>query len=447
VFVQEIPESVKDYIINAVKSVEKKLGRKLDVLIISDKSDKTSYRFRMPKNYKQIFINTNSVSQIESTLKPYLDKIVGIVCRGEKNLLYFQKIIPQVPYLETPTPESIDWSTNKILMRRRLRHFEKKLAPKYLVVDDYSEATLKKIKTKVGYPCIVKPTGLAASVLVQVCFYQEEAEQALKLSFRKLKSVYRAKGYLGVPSIIVEQFMEGSMYSTDIYVNSRGTMYATPLVKITTGYSVGLKDFFGYKQITPTKLTSHKEQRAIAVAKQSVEALGLRSTTAHVELMKTDEGWKIIETGARTGGFRDFLYSEAYNLDHSQNDILIRLPMRPVIPRHQRKHACVMKIYPKTEGKIASFIGLRKIQRLESVLRVDQNRKVGDKAVFARNGGGSIFNIYLSNKDRSDLLADMRRVEKFLEIEVKKSTIESEKSVVERFKPSDILEAEQNPVK
>jgi hypothetical protein len=38
--------------------------------------------------------------------------------------------------------------------------------------------------------------------------------------------------------------------------------------------------------------------------------------------------------------------------------------------------------------------------------------------VFARNGGRSIFNVFLYNADRSRLLADIRRLEKLVKIKV-----------------------------
>ena len=47
------------------------------------------------------------------------------------------------------------------------------------------------------------------------------------------------------------------------------------------------------------------------------------------------------------------------------------------------------------------------------------HKKVGDKAIFARNGGRSIFNLYMHNSDRAKLLADIRRVEQLVKIKIK----------------------------
>ena len=49
---------------------------------------------------------------------------------------------------------------------------------------------------------------------------------------------------------------------------------------------------------------------------------------------------------------------------------------------------------------------------------IEVNKKVGDRAVFARNGGRSVFNLFMYNTDRSNLLADIRRVEKLVHIKI-----------------------------
>ena len=78
-----------------------------------------------------------------------------------------------------------------------------------------------------------------------------------------------------------------------------------------------------------------------------------------------------------------------------------------------------MKFFSKKEGVLTSILGLKKIQSLDSYHSVAINKKVGDRAVFAKNGGKSVFNLFMYNVDRAKLLADIRRVEKLIEIKVK----------------------------
>lgn len=405
----------------AIDELSKILDRKIKVLVVVDKRDKKAIKAKYPASYDVIKVNTSSVIQLEKALKPYQDKLLTAVCRGDKNIPYFEEIIPFIPYLATPTQESLIWSTNKILMRRRLRSYNKRLSPAYTVVTDSSKEAIDKIEKKVGYPVVVKPAGLGASVLVSVCYHREELTKTLRVSLRRVKSIYKKRGYVTEPKILVEQFMEGEMYSTDVYVNSRGTMYTTPLVYVQTNFKLGGDDFYGYRQMTPVMMKSYKHQVAFDVAKDAVMALGLRNITSHVELMKTPSGWKVIELGPRVGGFRDFLYGQSYGINHSLNDLLIRLPMRPIIPRKHNGYSVVMKFYAGEEGTLESIKGINKIKDIESYKRHDQKVHKGEKAIFSRNGGAGVMDVYMFNKKRSSLLADIRRLEQSLEFIVQRT--------------------------
>ena len=77
-----------------------------------------------------------------------------------------------------------------------------------------------------------------------------------------------------------------------------------------------------------------------------------------------------------------------------------------------------MKWYAPKEGVITEMRGLKKIEQLDSFHHIDMNKKIGDRFIFARNGGRSVFNLFMYNTDRSKLLADIRRVEQLVEIKV-----------------------------
>jgi len=287
-------------------------------------------------------------------------------------------------------------------------------------VQDASKKTIKEITERFNLPVVIKPTGLAQSLLVSICYHEEELEKNLRKAFSKIKKLntgYKDKDI--TPVMLVEEFMDGDMYSVDGYVNSRGTIYFCPMVAITTGRSIGFDDFFGYKQITPAKLNTTSIVKAKKVAVDAIHALGLRSSSAHVELMKTEGGWKVIEVGPRVGGFRNAMYELSYKIDHTENDIFIRIPRKPIIPKKVLGHSAAMKFFAKKEGAIKSITGIKKAQKLKSFHQINIHKKVGDRAVFAKNGGKSVFNIILHNKDRSKLLADIRRLESFVKIETK----------------------------
>ncbi len=394
----------------------KSVGKKFRIMFIVDAAT-----YNPDRAYEcdiLLVVDFTSDSKMLEALLPYQDELVAISCRSESNIARFAKIIPFVPYLRTPTSESLTWATDKYEMRKRFKLYNPKITPKFTRVRDTSATERTRIIAKVGFPMIIKPTNLAASLFVTVCFHEDELEQALKTCFKKLEKAYQNDKRMEQPKVIAEQYMEGDMYSIDSYVNSRGVVYHLPLVRVKTGKDIGRQDFYGYIQMTPTPLKGETVKRAEYVTETAIHALGLRSTTTHTELMKIDNEWKVVEVGPRMGGARDVLYKLSCNIDHPLNDILIRMPRKPKIPKKCNGNALYMKWFVAKEGVITEMKGIKKIEQLDSFHKIEVNKKVGDKAVFARNGGRSIFNLYLYNADRAKLLADIRRIEQMVDIKV-----------------------------
>ncbi|HPM08463.1 MAG TPA: ATP-grasp domain-containing protein [Candidatus Pacearchaeota archaeon] len=412
-----VNNATKDNIEN-VLAYARQSRQKLGIAVIRDSKKKIVNIERNSNVDVFLSCDIGSPSKIAKTLLPYQDRLLAIVCRGEAQVPFFAKITPHVPYLRAPTSESLKWATDKVMMRELFSIYDKRITPKFKVIGDSTKKTLEVLKNEVGFPMIIKPAELASSLLVNICYHKEELEDTLRKAFRKIKKIYKENGRHSEPKILAEEFMEGDMYSVDAYVNSRGKIWFCPLVYVKTGKQIGFDDFFGYMRMTPTQLSKISIEDAQEAAKKGVRALGLRSTTVHVELMKTEKGWKVIEIGPRIGGFRHVMYNLSFGINHSLNDVLIRIPKKPAIPKKVKGYTAVLQFFSKKEGMISKIKGIKKIKNLESFYHIKQNKKVGDRAVFAKNGGKSVCDLTLFNKDRSKLLADVRRAEKMLVIEV-----------------------------
>jgi biotin carboxylase len=303
-------------------------------------------------------------------------------------------------------------------MRKRLRIFDPKHTPKFTIIKSNTKDERKRVIEKVGFPMIIKPTNLAASALVSICYHEEELDKTLRTAFRKLKAKYQSDNRIEVPKLMAEEYIEGVMYSVDSYVGARGTVHHCPLVKVTTGKNIGHDDFYNYLRVTPTNLKKESVEKALERVELAIHALGLRSTTTHTELLYIDGDWKIIEVGPRIGGHRHVLHELSCDIDHSLNDLLIRIPNKPIIPKKCKGFAAVMRYYAGEEGKVEQMIGLKKIQEIDSFKSLEVKAKIGDRVYFAKNGGKGIFDLTLYNPDRSKLLADIRRVEQLVDIKI-----------------------------
>ncbi len=404
-----VPESIKAY--------QKMTGKKYKIMLIREEG------YEEPNESKSAYdilvtCDFSKPSSIATALLPYQKRIIAITCRGDNDIARFAKVIPHLPYLRTPQSGAIQRAVDKYEMRKRFKLFNPGVTPRFTRIKENTKTERKRVIDKIGFPMIVKPTNLAASLFVTICYHEEELDKALKVAFKKMAKAYEHDKRMEEPKLIAEEYMEGDMYSIDSYVNSRGKVYHCPLVRVKTGKDIGHDDFFNYLQMTPTGLKQETVEKAHAVAEIAIHSLGLRNTTTHTELMKIDDVWKIIEIGPRMGGFRHELHQLSCDIDHSLNDILIRIPKKPIIPKKCKGFAAAMKWFADKEGRITEMRGIKKIETLESFNKIVINKKVGDRSVFARNGGRSIFNVFLYNADRSRLLADIRRLEKLVKIKI-----------------------------
>ena len=60
--------------------------------------------------------------------------------------------------------------------------------------------------------------------------------------------------------------------------------------------------------------------------------------------------------------------------------------------------------------------GLFKLQALTSLITLRVRKETGDRCTFAKNGGDPVLEVTLFSEQRSDVLADIRRIEQSLVI-------------------------------
>lgn len=410
--------SVPSGAIESIRAYEKREKQKFRVMLIRDDSESHVTGEDHPGLDIVVRCDFNKPAHIAEALAPYQNNLRAISCRAEAHISRFIQVIPHVPYLRTPSTESLRWATDKLEMRRRFKLLAPKYSPKYAVVRENTKQERKRLVEKIKFPMIVKPANLAQSLLVTICYHEEDLERSLSSAYRQIQKIYKENSRAEVPKLMVEEYMDGDMYSVDAYVNGIGTIYFCPMVKVVTGKNIGHDDFYNYMHLSPTGLKQGTIERAHEAASAGIHALGLRSTTAHVELMKVDDEWKLIEIGPRIGGFRHMLHQLSCDIDHSLNDVLIRFPKRPQIPKKCKGFAATLKWYPKKEGKITKLKGIKKCQELKSCVELKQLKKVGDRCRFAKNGGKAVFTLTLFNVERSKLLADIRRVEQLVDVQI-----------------------------
>lgn len=367
---------------------------------------------------KFISADINEPSSIKKALEKIDGTVVALVSQYENSMDEYKKLIPFFPELNLPTQDSIEWSTEKKLMREKLEKYDKKLVPTFVEVREVNEKMIEDIENNINYPLIIKPSGLEGSLLVSLIHNREELISGLTKGFELIQGAYDVWIKRQKPFFLAEEFMAGDMYSIDCYVDKFGEVVHTPLVRVITGHSVGFDDFFGYMRITPSDVPTIEIIKARKAAESACKALDLRSITAHVELMHTATGWKIIELGPRIGGYRHDMYIQSYGINHIANDILNRAGEKIIVPNDLLGYSAMFNIYATEEGIFESFTGEEVIKSLDSFVSFKQNSSIGDELLFAKHNGDAVFAIMLFNPAINALRSDISTMEKALTIKV-----------------------------
>jgi len=410
---------VEPELVEAVNLHSKELGIPLKGLVLVDKiyAEEAPDRPRDTTGlFEEILCDFDNPDELQQALKPYMYTLLGATCAYESAIQPFRKVIPFLPYISTPSETSLLWSTEKPLMRNRFNKYDASLNPKYQYMEAKDIPNVRELIKGFEFPLIVKPSGLAKALLVTECKNEQELEDCLVNTFKIIDEVYEREHRRSQPSVLVEEMMQGDMYSTDAYITNDGEIFCLPLVQVITANDIGLPGFYSYRHIIPTGLGNEDIEAAFEVARSAIRALNLRTSSAHIELYRTSQGWKIIELGARTGGYREDLYREAYGIKHTYNDLAVRIGKKPVMPGQPIQHAAGFNIYADTEGIIQSIEGLDQAQQLDSVVYIHARAKVGDQALFASNGGDLIVDGILSNKDPEQLEKDMAKIREIVKI-------------------------------
>lgn len=416
-------DAVNQSLINACIELGKTLNTEIKgIRLVSQKyKNLASYKEDTSGLFKEIIVDYNDNKNLQKIFKDIKKSVLTVSCDDEASIQSLKKIIPFLPNLNLPNESSLVWATEKNLMRDMLHSYDEALVPRYVEVDrNIFNESIDKIK-QLNFPVIVKPCGLHTSMLVRKCDTIDELLEILDRTYSIIDKIYSKNLGNGTATVLVEEFIVGDMYSIDAYVSADGyDVTFLPSVRVFTSHDMGLTGFYGYDRILPSGLNDHEEVEAQETAKKAIKALNLRSTTAHVELYKTNSGWKIVELGARIGGSREILYDLSYGIKHHYNDLALRIGnIDPIISYEPLATTICIHIYPDKEGIIDAIIGQEEVEKLQTLKQIRTFAKQGDYAASSELGGLLTAEVVLSGADREQVINEAKSVHNILKVIVK----------------------------
>lgn len=158
--------------------------------------------------------------------------------------------------------------------------------PWYYIVPTLDD--LKNIIDKIIYPCIMKPTDNAGSRGVVLCHDRTELEAEYEYSHNESRG----------GAVIIEEYLQGPEFSVEVMV-----INGEPnVLQITDKLTTGTPHFVEMGHTQPTRQNDENANKIRDLACRAVKAVGINVGPAHVEMILTKDGPKMVELGARMGG-------------------------------------------------------------------------------------------------------------------------------------------------
>jgi len=216
--------------------------------------------------------------------------VEGVLCWDEARILQTAHVAEALG-LPGGDPQAILRCRDKHLTRVAL-DAGRVAQPRSVLVETVEQALAA--AEQVGYPAVLKPRALAASLgVVKV---HTPAELSAQFAFARDTTVPEAPCYGA--AVLVEEFAGGPEISVDCAV-SGGTVWPMFVARKELGYAPYFEEI-GHRVDAADPLL--RDPQIVELLRATHRALGFGDGMTHVELKLTHGGPKVIEVNARLGG-------------------------------------------------------------------------------------------------------------------------------------------------
>lgn len=295
--------------------------------------------------------------------------------------------------------------TDKEVMRSRFALSPEKISPDFNVID--SREGLTHFANTHSFPLILKPANLAKSLLVTKNDSLDELVANYDKARQLAETTYKKYAPNNTPKFIVEEFLEGSIHSVDAFVDIHGEPHVLEqVVDYQTGHDIGFDDNFHYSRLLPSRLSSENIQAIRHTAKIGCQLLGMTSSPAHVEIILTKSGPRIVEIGARNGGYRERMHRLANDINITNNALALALNQPLDITAKKNDHVGVFELFPRTPGVFTGISHQQELEQLPSLNYLSIKAKPGQFIGKAGDGYKMGAVVILHNSDQQQFMAD-----------------------------------------
>ena len=218
---------------------------------------------------------------------------------------------------------------------------------------------------KLTFPCISKPTDNSGSRGVMLIHNKEELTEAVTYS----SSNGRSGG------VIVEEYLQGKEVSVEVI-----TVDGVPhILNVTDKLTTGAPHFVEMGHSQSSRIDEANLCKIRDLACRAVKAVGIKNGPAHVEMMLTANGPKMIELGARMGGdcITTHLIPLSTGIDMIEATIRIACGEKPDIEQKYSKGSAI-RYFSVPNGVIQTIDGCDEAKKISGIVEISFTRGIGE---------------------------------------------------------------------
>ena len=353
---------------------------------------------------------------LAETLKglPFRKRVLTVINRREKRVKEFA-VLNMALGRKGIGLEQAEWLSDKYFMRKRMSQVDPLLVPQFQYFEDPSTSPRH---LRIGFPLMVKPRNLFKSILVARCNGLSDLERTLRTFETRVGEAESRHGVVLKKGLLVEEFLQGNELSIDSFVSPRGKIYHSPVVDLVPAKDIGIEDYHVFARMLPTQFGPSQVVAIEKVAEKGIRALELVNSPAHIDMVYTPTGPKVLEVGARVGGYRSEMMKLSFGIDLDEAAFSHSLGKRgDLVPKFEKSTA-VLEFFPRQEGTLKGIKGLEEVRRLGSFHRLRQRMNLGERVGLARQGYRCPLFVLLNHEDPSVVKGDVEVARRIISIEV-----------------------------
>lgn len=235
--------------------------------------------------------------------------------------------------------------------------------PWYFILTSPEE--LDGVMKHITFPCISKPTDNSGSRGVMLIHNEKELRDAVAYSSENGRS----------GGVIIEEFLQGNEVSVEVMVlNGKPTV-----LNVTDKLTTGAPHFVEMGHSQPSRLPAESLDAIRDLACRAALAVGIGNGPAHVEIMLTEKGPRMIELGARMGGdcITTHLVPLSTGIDMVEATMRIACGEMPDLERKIHKGSAI-RYFSCSVGTIAAIDGVEEARKIEGVREISFTKQIGD---------------------------------------------------------------------